>query len=146
MANEILWKAQSSAALLTTQLNSLANEAFSDAGAEYDNASNLFRFGDFEIDVTYGTNPAADGYVALHLVKALDGTNYEDGSSSLDPSNTTWVGAVNVQATTSAQKVTLTGVPLPPFKFKAILQNVAGQAMAASGNTVTLYPYVEEVQ
>ncbi len=132
--------------IATTELNSLANNA-GVLGAEYDNSAGLYRFGVFELNVTFGTNPTAGNTVDLYLIPAPDGTNYDDavtGASGAAPI-TTYVGGFPVRAVTTAQKVPLglglTLINLPPTKFKAFLLNKSGQAFPASGSTLKLVPY-----
>jgi hypothetical protein len=135
--------------LLSTELDSLANNSRSNAGTEFDNSnsSNLFIAAGFELNVTYGTNPTADSVLDLYLVPALDGTNYADGSSSVAPSDTTYVCSFPVRAVTTAQRIAgrvgMVGpLELLPVKYKAILyNNGTGQALASSGNTVKILPF-----
>ncbi len=134
------------ATLASTELNSLANNAGA-LGAEYDNATNLYMYGVFELNVTFGTNPTAGNTVDLYIIPAPDGTNYDDnttGASGAAPI-TTYVGGFPLRAVTTAQKVPLglglTLVNLPPTKFKAFLLNKSGQAFPASGSTVKMVPY-----
>lgn len=129
-----------------TELNSLGNGS-SALGKEYDNGTNQYLYGFFELNVTWGSNPTAGALVNLYLVPAPDGTNYDDGSGSVVPPLTCYVGGFPVRAVTTAQKIPLGGpgqpslIPLPPCKFKPVLINNSGQAMPASGNTLKMIPY-----
>lgn len=134
--------------IATTELNSLANGSAA-LGAEYDNSSNLYLFGYFELNVTFGTNPTAGSLINLYLIPAPDGTNYDDnttGASGVAPS-TVYVGGFPLRAVTSAQKIPLTGglhqghIMLPPLKFKPFLINNSGQSFPASGSTLKLVPF-----
>jgi hypothetical protein len=135
------------ATVASTELNSLANAAGA-LGAEYDNATNLYMFGTFELNVTFGTNPTAASTVDLYLIPAPDGTNYDDavtGAAGSAP-NTSYVGGFPLRAVTSAQKVPLGvgiagPVQLPPTKFKVFALNKSGQAFPASGSTIKMVPY-----
>jgi hypothetical protein len=135
------------ATVASTELNSLANAAGA-LGAEYDNATNLYMFGTFELNVTFGTNPTAGSTVDLYLIPAPDGTNYDDavtGAAGSAP-NTSYVGGFPLRAVTSAQKVPLGvgiagPVQLPPTKFKVFALNKSGQAFPASGSTIKMVPY-----
>jgi len=139
MGYTVKWEApQSLANILTTELNSLASATLSAAGAELDNSTGLYLFADFVLSVTYGTNPTAGGYVALYLTEALDGSTHSDVEREL---TSQLVGSFPLRATTSAQKIVLRGVQLPPFKIKPYVDNQAGQAMAASGNTLAWARY-----
>lgn len=142
----IKWEAASIASLMTTELNSLANNAAA-LGVEYDNATNLYLYGLFELYVTYGTNPTAGSTVDLYLIAAPDGTNYTQNSTGAGGAApmTTYVGGFPLLATTSAQRLQLgthlMPISLPPTKFKAFVVNKSGQAMAASGNTLKMVPH-----
>lgn len=132
--------------IASTELNSLANNGGA-LGAEYDNATNLYLFGLFELNVTFGTNPTAGNTVDLYLIPAPDGTNYDDattGASGAAPAPC-YVGSFPVRAVTSAQKIPLGHgqalINLPPTKFKAFLLNKSGQAFPASGSTLKLIPH-----
>lgn len=133
--------------LLSTELNSLANNAGA-LGVEYDNATNDYIYGLFELNVTFGSNPTAGNTVDLYIIPAPDGTNYDDavtGASGSAPA-TSYAGGFPLRAVTSAQKVPLglglSGpVPLPPTKFKAFVLNKSGVAFPASGSTVKMVAY-----
>lgn len=147
----IKYEAASIATLASTELNSLANGSGA-LGAEYDNATNLYTHGLFELNVTFGTNPTAGSLVDVYLIPAPDGTNYDDSTTGASPyaPPSTYVGSFAVQATTSAQKVPMGGmglaeIALPPTKFKALVINRSGQAFPASGSTVKMVPYRHQV-
>lgn len=148
MANAIKWEALLSdrSTVLTTELNSLGNTSRTNAGSAIDNGTNLDRYGFLELNVTFGSAPSAGGYVALYMVTALDGTNYDDGSSSVDPGTHTLVTTIPLRATTNAQKLHSVRFELPPCPIKFILENRSGQAFPASGSTVKLFTVNEEVQ
>jgi hypothetical protein len=144
MANAVKWSAPvTTADLLTTELNALASATLSAASAEQDNATNKDRWADFVLNVTYGTNPAAGGHVALYMTVALDGSNHSDVQRDM---TSMLVGAFPLRATTVAQRVPLSGIRLPPYKVKFFVDNQAGQAMSASGHTVKWGRYNEEIQ
>lgn len=125
--------------VLTTELNALANAGRSAAGTEIDNATNKDRWGKFELNVTFGTAPSAGGYVEIYAVTAPDGTNYEDGSNTVDPGTHKLIDRIPVRAVTTAQRLTGRQFPLEPAKTKFLLLNASGQAFPASGSTLKLY-------
>lgn len=139
----------SNANQMTTELNSLANGSGAVASTPYDNASNLALWASFELNVTYGTNPTAGSLVSLYLVPSADGTNYADATTGASPlvSPAYYVGGFWLRAVTTAQRVGLASagpgglVALPGLKFKCYVINSSGQAMAASGNTVSMVTY-----
>ena len=122
---------------LTTELNSLATATWSAASSAIDNTSTLDLVSDFELYVTYGTNPSAGGYCALAVLPAIDGTpTFVDGGGSVAPQNSLIVGVFELRAVTTAQRVGLRDVVIPPGQFKVAVYNAAGQTMASSGNTL----------
>lgn len=125
--------------VLSTELNALANAGRSSAGTEIDNATNLDMWGKFELNVTFATAPVAGGYVEIYAVTAPDGTNYEDGSNSVDPGPGKLIDRISLRESTTAQRRTGRMFPLEPSKTKFILLNGSGQAFPASGSTLTLY-------
>jgi len=142
----IKYEVASISTLASTELNSLANGSGA-IGAEYDNATNLYLMGLFELNVTFGTNPTAGALVNLYIVPAPDGTNYDDAPTGASPAvpATEYVGGFPCRAVSTAQKIPLGGggqglVQLPPCKFKAYLLNNSGQAFPASGSTLKMIP------
>jgi hypothetical protein len=131
--------------ILTTELNSLTDTSRTAVGSEINNGSNKDQYGKVEVQVTFGSNPNATGYLELYAVTAPDGTNYEDGSSSVDPGPHRLVAYIPVRATTSAQRLTSPIFGLEPSKTKFILRNKSGQAFPSSGSTVKLYTTNDEV-
>lgn len=125
--------------ILSTELDSLADAAASTVNIEYDNASNLDRFGIAELQVTFGTNPTADAVVDLYCLPTLDGTNYPAGSADATPEASLYVGSFQVNASTSAQRLQTSRFELPPTKCKFVAVNRTGQSFPASGSTVALY-------
>jgi hypothetical protein len=132
------------ASLLTAEMNSLASAAVAVAGTAFNNTAgggggDGCPLADVELLVTFGVAPTANTGVSIWWLRAVDGTNYEDGTAApvRQPDVIIGVGAV-----TTAQRLVRPGVRLPPGSFKAlILNNGTGQAFAASGNTLKILPY-----
>lgn len=149
MASSIKWDAapNSRGNVLSTELNSLsASGGRSNAGTAIDNATNNDTYGLLELNVTFGSAPSSGAYVSLYLIPSGDGTNYSDGSSSVDPGADTWLLNIPLLASTSAQLKVTKPFPLPPGKFKFILVNNTSQAFPASGSTVELFTANLEAQ
>lgn len=125
--------------LETTSLNSLTTTG-TVTGSAVDNSSDKYLYGDFELFITYGTNPTAGSLIQLSLLRSVDGSNYEaTGGASV-------VGSFVLAATTSGQTLVVRGVPLPPGLFKPhIAALTTGQTAAASGNTLKMNKYTPEV-
>ena len=125
--------------LLTTELNSLANNALA-LGSAITLTSAGYPFGQLELVVTYGTAPTANTGCSVWFIKDPDGTNYEDGAAALTPARAP-DAVLPVRAVTTAQRVVV-DVQLPLTAFKVLLKNDGtGQAMAASANTLKVLPY-----
>jgi len=125
---------------LSTGLNSLANNALVASSAiTLSTGEPGYQRCEAEIVVTYGTAPTANTACVVWLLREVDGTNYEDGSSTVTPSRNPDL-VFPLRAVTTAQRIVVTG-DLPPGSFVALLRNDGtGQAMAASGNTLKLRP------
>jgi len=139
-------EAASISTVASTELNSLASAALA-LGAEYDNTSNLYLFGLFEVNVTFGSSPTANTTIDLYLIPAPDGTNYDDavtGAAGTAPAQC-YIGSAPVRAVTSAQKIPiglgLTLVNLPPLKCKVAVKNGTNQSFPSSGSTVKMIAY-----
>lgn len=132
------------ATALTTDLNTLANGSFSAVSAEYDNETNQYLYGEFELHLASLT-PSSGGYCALYLVKKIDGTNYEDGGGAVTPPSTALVASFPLRATAAAQHVVVGNVLLPNCPFKMIVENRSGVSFAGSGNTLKYRFYGETV-
>ena len=137
------WSALTSrGTVLTTELNSIASLAYSGLGTAIDNGTNLDVYGVARLSLTaFGVSPTLDGTIELYALCALDGANYEDGSSSLRYPQDALVGVFQVYNNTSAQLLDCKPFVMNPAKTKFGIFNNTSQALAASGNTVTLYTF-----
>jgi len=129
---------------LTTELDALAAGSRSNAGSEIANQTNKDKYAVLELTVDFVSAPAAGGFVRIYMVVAPDGTNYEDGSSSVDPGAHKVVRTIPVRADTAAQRLTSVPFLLSPYKTKFLLTNDTSQAFPASGSQVKLYTWNDE--
>lgn len=138
----IKWEAaESIATAIDTGANSLADDGRA-VSAAIDNATGKYPYMDVEISLAAQSSARSAGaYVELHVLVSLDGTNYAYGDGSTEPGQTSWVGNVSLDASTSARRAILSGVQIPPLSFKLLVINRTGQALAASGNTVKYRRY-----
>jgi hypothetical protein len=128
--------------VLTTGLNSLANNTMSAASATYANQTNLDLYADIEV-VLASLSPAAGAFVAIYILESVDGTNFpaqSDADLRLTSTQLLAVLPVGVTAAT-AQRVVARNVLLPPAAIQFKLDNQTGVALNASGNTVKILPY-----
>ncbi len=148
MANQILWGTvpNSRGNVLAAELNALADAARSNQGTEVDNSVNLDTYAMLEFNVDPSAAFSAGGYVALYLITAPDGASYGDGSSSVDPGADTWILNIPLRAVATAQRKITKVFPLPPAKFKFILENQSGLVFPSAGTTVELFTMNYEVQ
>lgn len=133
----IKWNADTVTTHLTTTLNSLAN-ATNKLGSAIDNTTALRLFEDLEFNAADPgtTNLDAGAVIEVYLLASVDGTNYPDGADATDPGANTFVGVFNFRAVQVAQRHVLRGISLPPLKYKYLVINKTGQALAATGNTL----------
>jgi hypothetical protein len=143
MASTFKWATpEAIATYFTTELNSLANAAFVSAGAAIDNETALYEYIAFEL-VLAALSPTAGAYVDVWIDPTMDGTNYSDAAKPLQTSSLLCAFQLDTTAST-AQRVILPAVPIPPYKFKLQLRNGAGVALAASGNTLKYRRFNEQ--
>jgi hypothetical protein len=127
--------------VLSTELNALAvtsGKAISAAlsnGADA-NGHNGYLFADLELAVDFVTAPTAGTVIELYLLPSLDGVVYPDGSTSVLPQSSLYVGGFAVRNTTAAQVMVIRGVALPPGSYKYLVQNTTNQPFPASGSTL----------
>lgn len=132
------------ATVMSTELNALASASGKAISPAIDNspleAGDLFD--DLELTVTFASAPTAGTVVELYLVTSIDGgTTYADGSTTVLPQASLFVGGFAVRAVTTLQRMHLRGVALPPGLFKYLVQNTTNQAFPATGSTLERNPY-----
>ena len=131
---------------MTTELNALANNARAISSALGSDTVDAHLFGDWELVVTFAVAPTVDTLIDLYLVRAVDGTNYEDGDASIRPAASAFVGSFQVRAIATVQRMPVRDVLFPAGLYKAIIHNNAtGQALSASGHTLKVRPHNRQV-
>jgi hypothetical protein len=128
---------------MSTDLNSMANNALVVAAADFDNTPGTnvgYTMAEYELVCTFGTAPAAGTVLSGWWLSTPDGTNREDGSTSITPARAPDF-VFPVRAVTTAQRIKMSA-PLPPGVLRMLLKNDGtGQSLAASGNTVKIRPF-----
>lgn len=133
MATTNSWKApESLATALTTELNSLANAALCTASSAIDNETDLYQYLEVEL-VLASLTPTGTPYCTLYLVTSVDGTNYEDVTTS---ASHLVVAVLPMSTAVAAKRINAANILIPPCKFKLVIQNNAGPSLASSGNTL----------
>jgi hypothetical protein len=144
MPNAVYWTTPAAIQTpISTGLNSLANNARVVSATI---TSTREHYADAELLLTFAVSPAANGYVSLYLLPTLDGTNFADGDASIVPASNMQVGSFLPQINTNAQRLAIRQIILPAVNYRWLIWNRAGQALAASGNTLRTRTYSPEVQ
>ena len=115
----------------STDLNALANVTLSGLSSAYDNSSDGHIFMTFKLNLAATSARTAGATVALWILPAIDGTNYDDAIVEGFPDAT-----FSLDAATTARQRTVRDVPIPPCLFKTVVRANMGQAFAASGSTI----------
>jgi hypothetical protein len=138
---------QGVATVMSTELNALGSssgKAISAAQVNDDSVAQptLNLFADLELAVDFVSAPTAGTVVELYLLPSIDGgTTYPDGSTSILPQSSLYVGGFAVRNTTAAQVMVIRGVALPPGYYKYLVQNTTNQAFPATGSTLRMNTY-----
>lgn len=131
--------------VLTTELNSLSNGAYSALGTAYDNSSGLYIYGRLVITLASLT-PTTGAYLQAFGVPAVDGTNYDDAPSTTQPGAHHILPIVTPATGAATKLATVPMFDMGPEKLKFNLLNGTGVAFPASGNTVKLWgAYLQNV-
>jgi hypothetical protein len=151
MANKVLWAAESAASLLTTELNNLADATVCVDGADYDNATNKYRWASFFFYGTFDAACDAGAVVELHIFYKLDGTNYGDGEdgdvAAPVATGNSLHGVFHIGADAGPIYQQVLNVPLLPFAFRAAVKLNTGQDLTAvDTHWLKMYPHNEELQ
>lgn len=131
--------------VLSTGLNSLANNSnVLSSAITLSTGEQGYRFGEWELYIASSAaamtaNTAFTGWI----IQALDGTNDEDGGTSVTPARTPDL-IFQVRAVSTAQRITWQS-ELPTGSFKVLLRNDGtGQTIASSGNALKVRPKTEQ--
>lgn len=142
MVSAVKWEAApSETTVLTTQLDTLANNTITAASSAYDNRTNLNTYFWIQLNVTFGSSPTDTApTVDIYIVKSMDGTNYDTSppTGGADFGETFLVG-IPTQKTTSAQQKTVGPFLMPPAGVKFLADNQTGVAFPASGSTIKIF-------
>lgn len=116
------------------ELTTLAAANYSAPSTAIDNGALLDLYDDLELVVSLAATPAANTLIEVYLIPSLDGTNYADAASgtATPPAPNLYVGGFPVKAITTAQRLILRGVPIPPGLFKYALRNGTAVAFTAT--------------
>lgn len=131
----------------TQQINSLADNEWTDLGDEIDNTTNKYAFADVELVLGSAAFAGTDAGIEVYLVPTVDGTNYPDwtGNTTSDAPEQSqyFVTFLPLKASTAARRVASgpqEWIALPQGKYKPAIRSRANVALAGSGNTLYLRP------
>ena len=152
MATDIIWKTPtvSLTSLLTTTLNSLADDTTDLASTAINNETNLRTHMDLELtlaslDLSAQTAPS----VWVYMMESVDGgTDFDtatDATADADlmPPHDKVCAILNVRNGNGAEakSAVQSMVAIPPGRFKLMVRNKCGAAFAASGNVLAYRTY-----
>jgi hypothetical protein len=144
MATTLKWATpEAIASALTTDLNSLANAAYSAASGAIDNLTDLYEYIELELNLAaQGSARSSGGTVEVWMEKQIDGTNYEDRANTAFGHQ--FLASFPLDAATTTRRLVLSNIPIPPAAFKLSVRNNTGQAFASSGSTLKYRRYNEQ--
>lgn len=129
----------------TQQLDSLADNEWTDLSNEIDNSTNKYPYVDLRIALASITPTGTDAGLEIYLVPTVDGTAYPTwtGNSTSDaPENQLfYVGFAPLKASAMAQAAVLMNVALPNGKYKWGARNRANVALAADAGDIYWRPW-----
>src|SRR5215472_3707546 len=146
MANRGIWSlfgSNPTTVLSGATLNALAGGSMSAASATYNNQTNLDLYCDVEVYLD-PLSPSAGAHVDIYILAAIDGTNFPAQSAAdLRLTTTQLLCSIPIGTTAStAQRVAVRNVPLPPQPVQFKLDNQTGGTLAANNNnTVKIDTY-----
>lgn len=139
MATTQKWARGTADTLLSTELNSIANNNNAIKSSSVTLTTESYVLAEVELRVQFGGTPTANTSISVWFLREIDGTNFEDGSGSITPARNPDV-VMPVRATSNAQRIIKSCV-LPPGSFIPLIRNDGtGQSLAASGNTLKVRP------
>ncbi len=139
----------SAVTLMTTELNSLATGtgAVSSVGGSSGVFNNLqgggtsnlggYTLGEFELYLAATSTISVAGAINIYLLRSIDGTNFEDGSSATIPKRQPDLTFFPAGVTTAQRLVLEAKLPAGHFKVLLVPVNLGSAAQfASSGNTL----------
>lgn len=132
--------------VLTTELNTLGNDAFTAVGSEIDNGVNLDRWGWLQFLCGSSITPTTGAVILIYMVTAPDATNYGAAPSSTNVGTSALVAVIPLPTAAGTHRVTSSfPFALPPCKVKFVLKNESNVTLPGSGNVVRLFTGNEAV-
>jgi len=145
MATQLSWSTPTAiVAQLATELNALANGAYTAASSAIDNTTLRHLYTALQLRLASLTPATGNTGISVYLLPCTD-TTFPDGGGAVVPGPENYVCCFAALSTGAGAKARdLTGLPVPPFAFKLVALNGAGVSLAASGNTLAYRLYSEQ--
>lgn len=141
--------------IISTELNSLASGSsaistvvhstgvFSNVAGDTDLGGYPEAYAELILGAAGGAYTANTG-IDVYFLTSLDGTNYEDGSTSVTPARNPDL-TFPLRNSSTATRVKVLCFPPVCANIKClVVNNGTGQALASSGNSVVIYPLTQE--
>ena len=129
----------------TQQLDSLADNEYTDLSNEIDNSTNKYAYVDLRIDLASLNPSGTDAGLEIFLVPTVAGTTYPDwtGNSTSDQKQNQpyYVGFVPLATGSAVKDAALMRVELPNGKYKWGVRNRANVALAADAGDIYWRPW-----
>lgn len=125
---------------LTTLLNGLVNSSSATTGkingGTINNSVGLYQVISFELVAFFGSGtPTGGAYIGGWINYALDGVNFTDGGTGVDPARPVDF-YIPVAASTKQQRILAQGIGILPYDFQVLIQNKTGTSMTGVLNTL----------
>jgi len=130
--------------LLSTELNSVGNNAYSTLGAAFNNVFATLNFQGYPLaDImlnlaAYTGTPVVGSYIGVWFIPAIDGANYDNAGTTISVGPDAII-PVDALASGPYQRTITCKLPFGLFKTLAY-NNGTGITLAASANTIKIRP------
>lgn len=145
MANTVTWTSTGTYTALVTssQLSGLSTVQGALGAAV---TGNTFQYAQIELVVNSTGVFSAGDFFSVYLLRAPNGTNYEDGSTTVTPARPADVVIPVRGITNGSQRVTIDQVVLPPGSFTPLIFNLASTAVSTATSVLSYLPYNDQIQ
>jgi hypothetical protein len=128
-------------AVAGSSMNALASGSYAIGSAinntPTDGTTISYDLGDLTITLSSAVTAGSGApYLAVYFLPAVDGTNYASPNAASAPPANLLKGTFQAVASTSVTTLVIENLPLPPYNFKVLIQNVLGVAFPST-NTST---------
>ena len=131
---------QSPTLLLSTHLNSLANNAIA-TGVPFSNTTNQYLMANLELFVNFTSGPTASTAVSVWFLQNVFGSGYEAGAPGVTPVRLPDAVIPVFPNANSGQRLATTCL-IPPGEFIPCLKNDGtGQAFGGANNYLAVKPF-----